>query len=75
MSSISDNFTQALQLEENVKETAASDRGATSRTDVSVSLSDDSINQTSDSFSEAGQTEEKINKETFAAETGGEHKK
>ncbi|KAK4853876.1 hypothetical protein QYF36_015875 [Acer negundo] len=75
MSSVSDNFTRALQLEENVKETAASDRGATSRTDVSVSLSDDSINQTSDSFSEAGQTEEKINKETFAAETGGEHKK
>lgn len=73
MNQISDRLAQSLQLQDSVEETPASNIGAVSRTDVSGSLANDSINTISDSYSEAVESGYKSNKEIFVTETGSEN--
>lgn len=73
MNQISGRLAQSLQLQDSVEGTPESNIGAVSRTEVSGSLANDSINTISDSFSEAVVSGYKSNKEISATETGSKN--
>ena len=75
---MSDSFAQSLKLDErNNKEVPATEQGGSSRSDAPLSLSHDSVNQTSDSLSDSFNRVvrlEESNNEVLASEKGGGHK-